>query len=183
MKKTIAVLTGIAFAATLQTSAQTSIHPELNTPIQQMADPVGWESGSPAIPGVICVSRYGYWRNQPVKMAYWSAMPGHRVPPFFHIADTSGKIVYTGHPVRMRKPEAVMIPIGMTCPGIRIYALNFSGYTEPGSYVVEIPGYPDSGIFHIRGIMPEPVRSLPGLRIFELESGMTLNPGSASPAD
>ena len=163
-------MTGIALAAASQSSAQSFIQPADGGQILQASDPTGWQT--PAVPGSIYVSRYGYWRNQPVKMAYWSAMPRHRVPAFFHLADSSGRIVYTGHPVWMRSPAAVMVPVGVTYPGVRIYALNFSGYTEPGTYFVELPGYPASGIFRIRGVMPETAYPLPRLNTFEYDSGM-----------
>lgn len=167
MKKIIFILFGVTLAAS-QISAQAI----LNGTCPPVSDPVGWETLYPAVPGTIRVSRYGYWRDQPVKMAYWTAMPRHRVPVFFHLADSSGRIVYTGHPVWMRRPAAVMAPVGMTYPGVRVYALNFSGYTEPGTYYVEIPGYPESELFHIGGLMPETAAPLPGIRTFESDSGM-----------
>ena len=114
MKKIIFILFGVIVAAASQISAQT-ISGGIFSPA---SDPVGWEAPYPAVPGTIRVSRYGYWRNQPVKMAYWTAMPRHRVPVFFHLADSAGRIVYTGHPVWMRRPSAVMVPVGMTYPGV-----------------------------------------------------------------
>ncbi|MBQ9771578.1 MAG: hypothetical protein IJW23_07115 [Lentisphaeria bacterium] len=170
MKKNYFVLAGILFALSASVSGQ--MVQQFN-PVQ---DPVSWGDPNAVIPGSIYVSRYGYWRNQPVKMAYWTGLPHYQVPPVFHLADASGRIVYTGHPVWMRNPENVMAPVGAFYPGARVYALNFSGFDQAGTYYIEMPGHRISPDFNIRGYMPGSVAPLPGLMTFERDAGM-LPPG------
>lgn len=142
-------------------------------------DPVSWGDPNAAIPGMIYVSKFGYWLDQPVKMAYWTALPYNTVPVIFQIADESGKIVYTGQPKWMPDPTSVMVPIGFFYPGVKIYALNFSGFDQAGSYYIEMPGYRNSKMFRIRGYMPGMIRNMPGLLTFERDSGMI--PGGNHP--
>ena len=138
MKKVYSLLAGFLISVSASVSAQTmqSFNPG--------NDPVSWGSPNESLPGNVYVSRYGYWRNQPVKMAYWTSLPHYQIPPFFHLSNAEGKIVYTGRPVWMRTPENAMVPVGILYPGARIYALNFSGFHDPGTYYIEMPGYPSS---------------------------------------
>ena len=135
-------------------------------------DPVAWENPNAGVPGRVYVSRFGYWLDQPVKMAYWTALPHQKIPPVFQIADMLGKIVYTGHPQWMPDPTRVMVPIGFFYPGLKIYALNFSGFHEEGVYYIEVPGYQNSGEFQIRGYLPGMLRNMPGQIAFEEDAGM-----------
>jgi hypothetical protein len=138
-----------------------------------VTDPVSWGDPDAAVPGTVYVSRFGYWQDQPVKMAYWTALPHNTVPLIFQISDVSGKIVYTGHPQWMPDPTSVMVPIGFFYPGLKIYALNFSGFSKAGNYYIELPGYRNSPIFRIRGYLPGMIRNMPGLLTFEQRAGMT----------
>lgn len=170
MKRNYSVLAGILLAFSASVSGQT---------IQQFnpaQDPVSWGNPNAAIPGTIYVSRYGYWRNQPVKMAYWTGMPHHQVPPYFHLTDINGQIVYTGQPQWMPDPTRVMVPIGFYYPGIRMYALNFSGFNNAGTYYIEMPGYRNSEDFNIRGYIPGSLVPLPGPLTFERRAGMLPEP-------
>ena len=166
MKKNYFVLAGILFALTASVSGQ--MVPQFN-PTQ---DPVSWGNPNAAIPGSIYVSRYGYWRNQPVKMAYWTGSLHHRVPSVFHLADVAGRIVYTGRPVWIPEPANVMAPVEVYYPGSRVYALNFSGFDRSGTYYIEMPGYKTSPDFNIRGYMPGGIVPIPGPSTFERDAGM-----------
>ena len=176
MKRNYSVLAGILLAFSAAVSGQT---------IQQFnpaQDPVSWGNPNAAIPGTIYVSRYGYWRNQPVKMAYWTGMPHYQVPPYFHIADVNGQIVYTGQPQWMPDPTNVMVPIGFYYPGLKMYALNFSGFNNAGTYYIEMPGYRSSTDFNIRGYIPGGLVPLPGPLTCERRAGMPLQPPPRVPA-
>lgn len=166
MKKFHLLLTGALFVISASVSAQ--MNPQFN-PAQ---DPVAWGNPNAAVPGTVYVSRYGYWRNQPVKMAYWTGLPHYRVPQMFHLADANGKIVYTGRPVWMPDPTNVMVPIGFYYPGLKMYALNFSGFDQSGRYYIEVPGYRTSPEFNIRGYIPGEMVHIPGELTFERDAGM-----------
>lgn len=166
MKSMYSVLSGVLISVSASVSGQ------FIQPFNPGNDPVSWGNPNAAIPGTIYVSRYGYWQNQPVKMAYWTGLEHQRVPPVFHLADANGKIVYTGRPVWMRDPTNVMVPIGFYYPGTRMYALNFSGFDRPGTYYVEVPGYRNSPDFNIRGYIPGEIRNIPGPLTFERDAGM-----------
>ena len=166
MGKLYSLLAGLLITASVTVSAQTiqSFNPA--------NDPVSWGNPNAAVPGRIYVSRYGYWRNQPVKMAYWTGLPHYQIPPVFHLSDVNGKIVYTGRPVWMRDPTNVMVPIGFFYPGVRMYALNFSGFDNSGTYYIEMPGYHNSPDFNIRGYIPGDMMPMPGPITFEQDAGM-----------
>ena len=162
------------FSAVLSVAAIIQLHAEFVTLDRFRAsdDPVLWGDPNAAIPGTVYVSRWGYWQDQPVKMAYWTALPHQKIPLIFQISDAKGKIVYTGHPEWMRNPERVMVPIGFFYPGLKIYALNFSGLDEAGIYFIEVPGYRNSREFRIRGYLPGELRHMPGELSFEREAGI-----------
>ena len=167
MRKNYYVLAGLLAACSSSLSGQM---------IQQFnpsQDPVTWGNPNAAVPGAVYVSRYGYWSNQPVKMAYWIGLPHYRVPPVFNITDTSGRIVYSGRPVWMHDPTSVMVPIGFYYPGVRVYALNFSAFDRTGTYYIEGPGYRSSSDFNIRGYMPGEITPIPGPVTFERDAGMS----------
>ena len=177
MKKVYSLLAGFLISVSASVSAQTmqSFNPG--------NDPVSWGSPNESLPGNVYVSRYGYWRNQPVKMAYWTSLPHYQIPPVFHLSNAEGKIVYTGRPVWMRTPENAMVPVGILYPGARIYALNFSGFHDPGTYYIEMPGYRNSQDFRIRGYLPGNMSTpFPGQRTIEQDAGMRSNRGYYPPA-
>lgn len=168
-KKSIA-LTGALIVFSIVLSAQG---------IQQFnaaEDPVDWGNPNAAQPGTVYVSRYGYWCNQPVKMAYWIGLPHMKIPPFFHLVNENGTVVFSGTPAWMRDPTRVMVPIGFFYPGVKMYALNFSGFQDAGTYWIEVPGYPNSIIFHIKGYIPGTMIPMPGLLTFERDAGISPNP-------
>ena len=169
MKKNFSVFLGILLAVSGSLSAQTirQFNPE--------NDPVEWGNPNAAIPGMIYVSRYGYWCNQPVKMAYWIGLPHMKIPPFFHLVNGEGEVVFSGNPVWMRDPTRVMVPIGFFYPGVKMYALNFSGFQQEGTYYIEVPGYHNSILFHIKGYIPGTMIPMPGLLTFEHDAGMIEN--------
>lgn len=175
MKKHCFVLVGALMILSGAVSAQN------NRRFNPAEDPVSWGNPNAAVPGNIYVSRYGYWRNQPVKMAYWTSLPHYRVPPVFHLSDENGRIVYTGQPVWMRDPTNVMVPIGFFYPGLRMYALNFSGFNNAGTYYIEMPGYPTSTDFNIRGYIPGDMMPIPGPLTFERDAGMQPSPNGFYP--
>lgn len=166
MKMFHSLFAGILITASVSVHAQTA---QLFNPAN---DPVSWGNPNAAVPGNIYVSRYGYWRNQPVKMAYWTGLPHYQVPQIFHLADENGRIVYSGRPVWMRDPTNVMVPIGFFYPGLRMYALNFSGFNNAGTYYIEVPGYRNSTDFNIRGYIPGEMMPIPGPLTFERDAGM-----------
>ena len=53
-----------------------------------------------------------------------------------------------------------------------MYALNFSGFENAGTYYIEMPGYRSSPEFNIRGYIPGDMMQIPGPITFEQDAGM-----------
>lgn len=170
MKKNFYALTGVLL------TFSSSVFGQMVSQFNRSQDPVSWGNPNAAVPGAVYVSRYGYWSNQPVKMAYWIGLPHYQVPPVFNITDTSGRIVYSGRPAWMPDPTSVMVPIGFYYPGVKVYALNFSNFDRTGTYYIQVPGYRNSTDFNIRGYIPGMVTPIPGPLTFERDAGMIPQP-------
>ena len=125
----------------------------------------------------IYVGRYGYWRNMPVKVAYFGYVSGKKLPDSFQLRDEKGKTVFTNNLELMRTPGEVLAPVGQNFPGEKIYALNFSKFDVSGNYYIVVPGFGRSDLFKIGGNMPVDIFPLPSLKTFEEQSHIINNNG------
>ncbi len=122
----------------------------------------------------IVVGRYGYWRFQPVKMAYLTCVPEKtwKVPERFLLCSIYGRVLFSNRIMPMTNPLGVLAPVAVNYPGQKLYALNFSDFNGKGFFYLRIPGVGRSRLFHIGGPLPVDSYPLPSLLTFERQSGI-----------